>query len=584
MSRIQAFARASLFGLAAVFALHCGHGGGDQPSGDGVQDNKPGDLVITSPARAAFLERPSGVGADAPVTVTGTGATPALTIDGAPATVAADGSFKATVKPTIGLNVIVAVDGDNRLETPFLYGHFRGAQEPVSQAVALDLNAAAIAGGGSDKTMASVTSIVNDAVSQKDLLQALRGQTFKGSAPLGGSWSYKVTGGKYAGVTIALDPLLGNVRASADVDNLEIDGTLTVTYLGHDFGGPVKMTADKAVVSGNVGLAVTGSNGTMKGSMPTAEVTLQGFHYDSNNAGFPCCVDSAMTDYLKPKVTDAVKSAVQQHLPDALAFTLSGLHVPSSLDLSGAGVTKPVPLSAQFDGVELDADGATISAQLLFGATFDPGSPGAKAPGALALDVLSTGTGARTSPAGISVSFDAINQLFFAMWGSGGLARSLPDTAPLTDITIDPQLPPLLMPTADGGVQVALGELVVNAKLSGNAFTAAASITQEITPSSDATTLVLKPKGDPTLSVTWLKADSFPDSTRSLIIAAAKDNMGKILKPVSIPIPTIGLDALGSTFTGKSLALTSPTLTVDHDAARVGLQGQMSVVTASQTK
>src|SRR5690606_13563442 len=124
---LQAVMRLRSFLLAASIALiACSseepRGGGE----DGIVENVPGSLVITSPARGAFIDEQSG-----PVIVRGTGATKALTIDGTPAKVAPDGSFEAVIEPKRGLNLVLAVDGESRLESPFLYGKFLPADRPV---------------------------------------------------------------------------------------------------------------------------------------------------------------------------------------------------------------------------------------------------------------------------------------------------------------------------------------------------------------------------------------------------------------------------------------------------------------------
>src|SRR4051812_15326276 len=86
----------------AVFGLRCSS---EEPprAPDNIVENEPGALVITSPARGAFL-----VDDGKAVEVRGTGATPGITVNGAAAEVAPDGSFRTTVKPSPGLNLVIA--------------------------------------------------------------------------------------------------------------------------------------------------------------------------------------------------------------------------------------------------------------------------------------------------------------------------------------------------------------------------------------------------------------------------------------------------------------------------------------------
>ena len=571
MTRPAALARALFVGVSALFALHCGGGGGgDTGNGGASTDNHPGNLVITSPARAAFVPATSGSGAGS-IAVTGTGATPALTIDGAPAQVGPDGSFHATVKATPGLNLIEAVDGDSHLETPFVYGRFRKSTDAVEQALGIEIGAAGI-GGAVTAPHTTLTALVNEALAGVDLLASVKGETLTGSAPVGGSWKYQVSSGKYAGVTVSLAPRDGGLDASVVAKNVEIDGTLTVSYLGHSTSGPVKMTATSATITGDVQLSVDASG--VKAAMPAASAALQGFHYDSGNAGFPCCVDSVMTSVLQPKVESGIKDAVEQKVPAALSGAMSGLKIAGDLDLSPFGITPPITIAAHVDGVDFSEGGGTLTASLLFGSTFPPDRPGAKAPGWLALGAAPASE--HRAAIGISVSFDVVNQVFFTMWGSGALARGLPDAAPVTDLTLDPRLPPLLSPTPTG-MQIAIGELVFDGKLHDAAFSVAVTLFQDVTARADGDTLSLDPKGEPKLSFTWLTADGLPDATHSLLEAAAKDQITKVLKSVSIPLPTLALDKLGSGFGGQTLALDAPTLAIDPATARVALSGGMTV-------
>src|SRR5690348_8380653 len=82
---------------------------GDPPTDapeDSIVEGHPRTLVIGSPARAAFIEA-----SNQPVVVRGKGATAALTVNGEPADVAPDGSFRAQITPKVGLNVVVLADG-----------------------------------------------------------------------------------------------------------------------------------------------------------------------------------------------------------------------------------------------------------------------------------------------------------------------------------------------------------------------------------------------------------------------------------------------------------------------------------------
>src|SRR5690606_32864033 len=112
-------------------------------------------------------------------------------------------------------------------------------------------------------------------------------------------------------------------------------------------------------------------------------------------------------------------------------------------------------------------------------------------------------------------------------WGTGALKRDLPDADPVTGLSIDAALPPVLSVTKDGDLRVALGELVVSAEFATGPFKAAVSVVQDVDPSTEGSELVLTPKGEPRLSITWLDADNVAEGLRNIIVAGAKDQMIK---------------------------------------------------------
>jgi hypothetical protein len=558
--------RFALTTTLAVFAMHCSEAPAPAPPGEEA-DNHPGTLVITSPERAAFIEDDGS-----PIEIKGSGASSSLTINGTPAEVAPDGTFHATVEPAAGLNIVVAVDGEARLETPFLFGHFEAATKPVGQGIAIDIGEAGISGAA---PAASLTSITNKFLEDIEIGGALKGQTFAGDGPLGSKWSYRVTNAGDDGARVGFGAESEGLGVDAAIEKFFVDGTLTIRYFGRESSGPAKISADKATIRGAAALSVEA--GVLGAAMPTADVKLEGFRYQSNNAGFPCCVDGVVTTFLRPMIEKAVKDRVREEIPKALKITLDGVGMPESLELDALGLKAPLPIDTRFDGVDFDSSGGTLTASLLFGGRFGPGDPGARAPGWLKLGQPFR-FGPRASSFGISFSVDAVNQLLFAAWGTGALSREMPDAPPVTGLTIDAALPPILSVTSGGEIRVALGELVMKASLANGPFKAAVSVTQDVTPSVEGNDLVLAPKGEPQLSITWLEADGVAEGLRSVIVAGAKDQMTKLLKPVKIPFPSIALDRLGPSFEGQSLGIATPQVDVDRSAGRLGISGVMSLV------
>jgi hypothetical protein len=561
--------------LVTLGAVHCSSDDPKKPN-DGTTDNHPGSLVITTPERAAFIEGDDG----ANVEVKGTGASAGteLTINGEHADVAADGSFHATVTARKGLNVIAAVNGDSKLDSPFLFGHFAKQGTPIKEAAALNIGIGALNG---QAPATSFSTIANAFIAKQDLVTAIKGQTMNGDV-LGAKWSFKVTNAKYESVNVGFNPAAKGVDVKAAVKKVVVDGTLSMDVLVKKYSGPVKLTAEQALVTGNALLALE-KDEALKVAMPAAEAKLEKFKIDSNNIGFPCCVDEIASGFLGPMIEKSIADQIKQQIPSALELTLDGIGLPKQIDVPSLGIA-PIPINAKFDSVEFDLGGGTLTASVLFGGPtggFDPSMPGSKAPGWLQLgQPLARPSRAGTSPFAISLSVDAVNQLLFTAWGVGSITRTLPDTPPVSGLKIDPKLPPVITVGEGGALRLGLGEVVVDATLGSTPFTAALTVQQDVEPKADAQQggLVLEMKGDPKIAITWLKADEVADGVRTIITGAVNDQLKKLLKPITIPLPKISLEQLGEGFAGQSIAIMTSSLEVDRNTARVKVGGSLSLV------
>jgi hypothetical protein len=529
-----------------------------------VVENHPGTLVVTTPARAAFLEDDGSQ----VVEVSGTGATSALTINGERADVAADGTFHARVAPSKGLNLVVVVDGESRLETPFLFGHFLPSTTPVAHAIALDVGSFGISAVA---PAASLESVTNLALAKRDLIGAFKGQSFS-STVTGVTWTFAVTGGSNGAANVTLASVAKGLGVNAAVKNVVVDGRLSIAALGLTYARDVRITVGGAVVTGNVALALDDATGALTAAMPAAETKLDDFHFDTDNAGFPCCVDTILTGFIKPKIESAIADGIREQIPKAVRLTLEGIGLPKQLGFSAAGVAVNVPIATRFDGASFDMSGGTITASALFGAKPAAGTPGAKAPGWLALGRPYSEPATRAPVLGISFSIDAVNQLMFAAWGNGSLSYTAP--APLS-AKLTPALPPVVSITDAGALRLGIGEILV-ARAGSEHPIAGVTLLQDVTAAGDGDALVLTPKGEPMISVTWLSDDS-AGSGSNLIASAAKDQLSRILKPFRIPVPKFALDKLGGGFVGQSLAIESPTIAIDKGTGRIGAAGKLAL-------
>ncbi len=558
---VMRLAQLALVVTLAASALHCSSEEPKPEAPEAIVENRPGQLKMTSPGRAAFLTDDGQ-----PVEVRGTGATSALTINGEPAEVAADGSFRAKVSAAKGLNLVVAVDGESRLETPFLFGRYLKAETPIAQAIALDVGSRGLS---APLPAASLESVTNLALEKRNLIANFAGQSFSGTVT-GATWGFVVTGGRNGATKVAFAAAARGVAVDAAISDVVVDGRLSITALGLTYARDVRITVDGAVVTGDVEVAVEPTKGTLSAAMPTAAAKLDGFRFDTDNAGFPCCVDTIITGFMKPKVEAAIRDGLREQLPKALQLTLDGIGIPKQLDLAAAGISLRMPIATRFDGSSFGLTGLTITASTLFGGTFNPGTPGDRAPGWISFAQPYAEGAPRPPVLGASFSLDAVNQLMFAAWGSGALSFTLP--SPL-DAKMTPALPPIVSISEAGVLRVGLGEILVQRTTSKTPL-AAVTVMQDVAPSGDRDALVLTPKGEPTISITWL-SDEIVGSGRNLVAVAAKEQLGKFLTPFRLPIPKFALGALGAGFAGQSLAIDSANVVVDKATGRIHASGAM---------
>jgi hypothetical protein len=563
------FARLGFVTLS-LLAVHCASGEDKKKeSGPNVVENKPGELVITEPARAAFIEN----AADAPiaaVTVRGKGASKDLKINGSEVDVASDGTFTASITPSIGLNLIVATDGESRLETPFLFGHFASAKDAVRQAIAIEVGNVGIE---APLPAASLTSVTNLALEGRDLIAMLRGKAFSGEMS-GATWSFAVTGGRHDKPTVKLNAGNKGIGITVLASKIAVDGDLRIVFGSIDYKAPVRISVDKATILGESSIAVDGSTGTLGVQMPSSEAFLDGFAYQSNNAGFPCCVDAIVSGILRAKVEDGIKSGIRDQLPSALQLTLDSVGLPKEIDLSSTGFPIKVGITSKLDAGTFDDRGGLLTASVLFDGHFGPDALGTKAPGWLTVGrkPYDTSSAARAQGFGASISLDAVNQALFAAWGNGGLTYTAPE--PLK-AKLTPALPPVIAITEEGTLRIGVGEVQIQRPDSPAPF-AAASVLQDLKAKMDGDSIILEPQGEPTISVTYI-ADGTVGSGLNLVANAAKDQLQKFLKPFKIPVPKFSLEKLGPGFAGQSLAVKSGSLSIDRATGRIGINGAFTI-------
>jgi hypothetical protein len=572
MSPLRRFAALAVFGLAAAgctseevtpIAL-------DQAE-PVVEENEPVELQILAPKRGTFFEAKDGD----QILVKGLGASPGLTINGEPVMPDEYGTFSTTITARSGLNLIRAVDEDGSLDVPFLFGDYASPTKPVSSAVTVRINSGGFK--SSDAKNATLTRLAQLALDDTNLLAQLKGQTYSGDFT-GGSWSFKVTSTSYSGAKVSFSPRTGGASFQASVTNVKVNGTLTVKVLFTKTDAAT-IGLSSANVTGNIDASLS-STGALSAAGSGVKTSLSGFSYDSNNAGFPCCVDWILETIMQEQVETAVRDNVRKVLETKVAFALNELGLPSTIDLSATGFPATIGIKQRFDSASFTSTGAALTARLHFTAKVDADDPGKTAPGWFEQGSKPL-TVSSSAAFGLTVSVDALNQALHAAWAQGGLERTVDGVPTVGSVTLTPTMPPIVMLTPEGKLSAGIGEVVVDAMLAGKPVKAALTVQDTIAASLDgkAGELTLATSKQPLISLTWLDAAHVAPVVRDTIKKMVIDQAPSLLVPIALPLPSIPLAGIAPS-QAKSVAAIAPTslLSFDADANRARIQGSLVIL------
>lgn len=508
-------------------------------------------LTIVSPIRGAT----SDGGA---VTVTGTvtdDGPVAVTVNGAPATVAADGSFTVDVVLPPGITVIEthAVDRDAhdvRDVRAVLAGHLVATDGTLAAPVAARADAGAIAAVGDaiatlasgvdfDAAVKAMNPIYNNGGclgARVDVTSVQLGAIDVGLAP-----------GRGALVTdVAIHDVV--VKAHADFKAACIGGSTSIT-----------VTTTTARIHGDLGVGASG--GALHTTLPDATVALDGFTIDVG--GVPSAVESLLRTQVRDAVANALANIIKQKAPGMADQALAGL-VAKPLAPSILGHATQIAI----DPTAIAIDPATgLYVELSTTTKVDGGTAGlALATGdAMSPDVLAGAPGL-----GIAIADDTINQLLAGLWAAGAVDRSLPiaSVGPLAALldddvaTLDVHLalPPTVSPGTGDALALALGDLVVTGRdaAGGEVQTIALSLSTTLTAAPSQAGKLALAVGTPAVKAQVLVQTDVVD--RPLTDAQVEgivngawglvgDTIGSAL--ANVPMPSVAGVALGApTVTG----------------------------------
>ena len=343
-----------------------------------------------------------------------------------------NGDFSAALNYNWGLNLIETsasdIDGNTATDLrTVLHGTFLSQNTPVPDGLVVRL-------GDNADGLGPIESYGEGLISSTDLGSLLPGNpVYSNQSGCTNNWLF--SGCLYRVNLNISNPSIGNT--SLDIDP-KANGTVDVTFALYnaqlqwnadgelayvDTSASGTIVAYSIVVNANLTPSV--SNGVISMNMNSVSSSIGGFNFNMNGflgdvLGF-FGVNGLIEDQIKDALKDAIQDAVEDEIPALLEDSLQALEVNENFDIMGNTYT----LLAEPSSIVADEDGLSIGMSSQFYADNwvmdDPGLGSLFGDYAVPTWDVTTGTG-------ISLSVDALNQLFYEVWGGGGLSMELTTT------------------------------------------------------------------------------------------------------------------------------------------------------------
>ena len=384
-----------------------------------------------------------------------------------------NGDFTAPLSYNWGVNLIETEASDTNGNTSTdiraaLYGDFLAADSSVPDGLVVRL-------GDNAEGLGPIEDFGEGLISSADLGSLLPPNPVY-SNQSGCSWLgclYKInlnlSNPSIGSTSLDIDPRAnGTIDVNFALYNAQVQWNANGELLYVDSSPSGTIVAYVIMVNANITPSV--SNGVISMTTNTVSSSIGGFNFNMN--GFLgdvldfFGVDGIIEDQIKNALKDAIQDAVEDEIPALLEDSLQELEISESFDIMGNTYT----LLAEPSSIVADEDGLSIGMGSQFYANSwimnDPGL------GSLYGDYASP-TWDPATGTGISLSVDALNQLFYEVWGGGGLSMELTtadmglgsdDLALLfpgaTDLrfTTDPLLAPVIV-EQNGALELQLGDL-----------------------------------------------------------------------------------------------------------------------------
>lgn len=565
---------------------------GDEPAGTPGADAVPEDqlpavpvdstLEITTPERGAFIASAPGKTVQVAGKVSDAQGRE-LIINGSPVAYAADGSFSVTLTPEVGTNVIVANLGDDgaSAQRSFVYGRFVSPSTSVPAAVALRVNASGFADGNSD--IDDLSTIATASLAARNVM-SLFPSSFSVSAPVVGTLRVSLPTRSAGRPTVRLAPRSGGISGAVSLPSVYVRFDVAFNCLFTTCHVTGNVTSSRADLSLPVNVSVASQ--AVAVAPGTVGLSLVGFDYDID--GSLGSLAESVINFFIPDVRQRLEGFLRQQIaaaiPADVGLTLSKFSVPTTFTLASP-LSGRVNFSQGFDTASFSSTGGTVAAAVRSSATFVTGDPGMSAPGWLSTG-SSVGSYRTTSPFGVSIANDFLNQMMFAVWGQGSFDIELDElesvatpAGTLGAVATKLLTPPTIIGSG-GELSVSIGDLVVETTINGAPFKLAASFKSalEISLVTSNNTARFELVGTPTFVVEIL--DAPPSLNRgqynALLGFVGTVVFMQLIEAVRVPLPRLPLAGIAPVYATKTLKLASPAeVAIGSPANRTTLYGRL---------
>ncbi|HVO30336.1 MAG TPA: hypothetical protein VMV18_06355 [bacterium] len=430
-------------------------------------EHVPPELTITEPARGTIAGDVQVVEVKGTASDAGSGLK-SVTVNGATADVAADGSFSAVVpvQPGITLLQTTATDNDGNTKSDarsVMSGALADPTAAVANGLAARINA---------QTLTALGDIGAEEIQAMDIgadLQPYNPVVSKGGSCLGVQVS--VDSISKSNVILVLTPVDGGIAFDATIDNLDVEMTADFDAVCIGGSAGISLLADSYHLTGTFALDV--QNGQVVSGVPNAYGQFQNFQLSVGI--IPSSVINLIPN-IDQTVADAITSQLQQKVPNLVTTYLGGYGYTKAITVLGMELDATVTPTA----IDFTPTGGTLTMTTNFAIKDHPsvsGYPLIAAPLPDMPDTEAPGAGFR-----LAVNDNSLNQLFDALWSTGMIDRTIDLSSDTTNSTglaglVDSvQLylpyPPVVSSQMSGAAAtISIGDLEVTAMKNGQPVT-----------------------------------------------------------------------------------------------------------------